>query len=402
MDGDQVQSAKDLWIQRKISRESSGCNSVALLMGSMEGRQSLNGSQLSGVSKGTTDIGDGGEGRKSVRSSTHSSTRSSAFTKFLPTDMQDLEDDNDEYETECTKRSSARVSALSKSVNAVEVQQLKDLDDDDTEYNSDSTEDLVFTKQDSDPKLDEIVNRIKEEDNDFSSRHSESVVQSSEEKEFNPETVLVGRLSQSVNVVPTWKPLSSDVKGDDNEWEKEPLPENDIRRTSRRHRAGGGGGRGGIGNLWKSITQSFVVEQEPQPPTPKKQIKEPKKEISGAKYFRKGKKMADKCRFLEAVALYNFALVRQREDLGEDHLDCGTTLNEIGVAWMMLGERYPALTALEEALYIRQKALGDGAMGESFRIVSRVLNGCFANVLNQIDNQHHARQRSARQQTTFG
>ena len=112
--------------------------------------------------------------------------------------------------------------------------------------------------------------------------------------------------------------------------------------------------------------------------------------------------MADKCRFLEAVALYNFALVRQREDLGEDHLDCGTTLNEIGVAWMMLGERYPALTALEEALYIRQKALGDGAMGESFRIVSRVLNGCFANVLNQIDNQHHARQRSARQQTTFG
>jgi len=28
---------------------------------------------------------------------------------------------------------------------------------------------------------------------------------------------------------------------------------------------------------------------------------------------------------------------------------------------MMLGERYPALTALEEALYIRKKKLGDGA-----------------------------------------
>lgn len=88
----------------------------------------------------------------------------------------------------------------------------------------------------------------------------------------------------------------------------------------------------------------------------------PNKEISPAVYFRKGKKKAKKSQYLQAVALFNFALVRQREELGEDHIDCGTTLNEIGVCWMMLGERYPAITAFEEALFIRQKHCGDGAM----------------------------------------
>ena len=86
------------------------------------------------------------------------------------------------------------------------------------------------------------------------------------------------------------------------------------------------------------------------------------KELSPGTYFRKGKKRAAKCQFLQAVALYNLALMKQREQLGENHIDCGTTLNEIGVCWMMLGERYPALTAFEESLFIRQKHLGDGAM----------------------------------------
>ncbi|KAL7551962.1 hypothetical protein ACHAWF_015172 [Thalassiosira exigua] len=86
------------------------------------------------------------------------------------------------------------------------------------------------------------------------------------------------------------------------------------------------------------------------------------KEVDGATYFRRGKRKANKCQFLQAVARYNLALVRQREELGENHIDCGTTLHEIGVCWMMLGERHPALTAFEEALYIRQRELGDGAM----------------------------------------
>ena len=62
------------------------------------------------------------------------------------------------------------------------------------------------------------------------------------------------------------------------------------------------------------------------------------------------------------MALYNLALMKQREQLGENHIDCGNTLNEIGICWMMLGERYPALTAFEESLFILQKHLGDGAM----------------------------------------
>jgi len=88
----------------------------------------------------------------------------------------------------------------------------------------------------------------------------------------------------------------------------------------------------------------------------------PKKQLDGPALFRKGKRKADRCLFLEAVALFNFALEKQRETLGEDHLDCATTLNEIGNAWMILGERYSALTAYEEALYIRQKGLGPGAL----------------------------------------
>ena len=54
--------------------------------------------------------------------------------------------------------------------------------------------------------------------------------------------------------------------------------------------------------------------------------------------------------------------MRQREEISEDHIDCGTALSEICVFWMMLGGRYPALTAFEEALFIRQRNLGVGAM----------------------------------------
>jgi len=54
--------------------------------------------------------------------------------------------------------------------------------------------------------------------------------------------------------------------------------------------------------------------------------------------------------------------VKQREELGKDHINCATTLNKSGVCWMIIGEQYPTLAALEEASYIQRKHYGDGAI----------------------------------------
>lgn len=102
------------------------------------------------------------------------------------------------------------------------------------------------------------------------------------------------------------------------------------------------------GSLLEMLSQSFTNmknlintndEQGHKPPTPPKASKN----IAGATYFRRGQRKAKKRMFPEAVLYFNFALERQRAELGEDHVDCGTTLNEIGKALMMMGERYPAL-----------------------------------------------------------
>jgi tetratricopeptide (TPR) repeat protein len=138
-----------------------------------------------------------------------------------------------------------------------------------------------------------------------------------------------------------WKPLSSDWR---NLKKQDAAPRTVPEEV------------GGVGPWWKKVASSFgsQVSLSQQP------LKRAKK-IDGAAYFRRGKRKADKCDFLQAAALYNLALVEQREELGENHLDCGATLNEIGVCWMMMGEHYPAKTAFEEALYIRQLCLGAGA-----------------------------------------
>lgn len=173
-------------------------------------------------------------------------------------------------------------------------------------------------------------------------------------------------LSKSMNAaadqklnVSAWKPLSANQ----HDPTQEELEAENQKEEEKQAAAGGFGG------FWNKITSTFAAEKSSSKPVAQTNGKsqddaasKSKKEVDGATYFRRGKKKANKCQFLQAVALYNFALVRQREELGEDHIDCGTTLNEIGVCWMMLGERYPALTAFEEALYIRQKHLGDGAM----------------------------------------
>ena len=63
-----------------------------------------------------------------------------------------------------------------------------------------------------------------------------------------------------------------------------------------------------------------------------------------------------------ALRLYNRALILQRRSLGIHHVVCARTLNGIGVALTQLGEAYSygAMTALEEAMCIRQNRLGDG------------------------------------------
>ena len=58
-----------------------------------------------------------------------------------------------------------------------------------------------------------------------------------------------------------------------------------------------------------------------------------------------------------ALKLYNEILTVQRDELGEDHLNCGKTLNDIGVVLIQMGENFPASSALKEALYIRKKTL---------------------------------------------
>jgi len=144
-----------------------------------------------------------------------------------------------------------------------------------------------------------------------------------------------------------WKPLSRpSVDENDNENAQE----------KKKEETEAGTGAGGIGGLWNNFKKTLSGGSGPVEATPKEPTK-----VDGGKYFRRGKRRAEKCQFLEAVALFNFALVRQREELGKNHIDCARTLNEIGLCWMMLGERYPAMTAFEEALYILQKHLGDGA-----------------------------------------
>ncbi len=83
--------------------------------------------------------------------------------------------------------------------------------------------------------------------------------------------------------------------------------------------------------------------------------------VNGSKIFRRGKRAAERGDWKKAVAYYHIALVKQREFYGEDHVKTAETLNNLGIALMQLGELYGAMTALEEALDIRQKVLGAGA-----------------------------------------
>ena len=74
-----------------------------------------------------------------------------------------------------------------------------------------------------------------------------------------------------------------------------------------------------------------------------------------------------------ALKLYNEMLTVKRKKLGENHLDCGIILNDIGVVLMQMEENFPAFNALKEALYIRKETLGVDApevVETSFYIVA--------------------------------
>ena len=62
----------------------------------------------------------------------------------------------------------------------------------------------------------------------------------------------------------------------------------------------------------------------------------------------------------EALAIYNRCLTMQREVLGKDHIMVARTLHDIGLCLTALDQSFPALTALEEALWIREQRLGPG------------------------------------------
>jgi hypothetical protein len=174
-----------------------------------------------------------------------------------------------------------------------------------------------------------------------------------------------------------FKPISSSTSTTDfDSLRQTECSDDDDERKSISPAKTSGWGLGGIWNRLSSgdmisglIAEADGTDNSEKSSSPIAKSKKRIEVIGGTKatvpyeyYIRRGKKKAKKGEYLQAVALFNLALIRQRENLGEDHIDCATTLNEIGVCWMMLCERYLALSAYEEALYIRQMQLGDGAM----------------------------------------
>lgn len=85
------------------------------------------------------------------------------------------------------------------------------------------------------------------------------------------------------------------------------------------------------------------------------------KSVKGHRLFIRGEKAAGEGDWKKAVAYYHIALVKQRKYYGEDHIVTSKTLNALGLALMNIGEHFGALTALEEALHIRQEKLGAGS-----------------------------------------
>ena len=93
-----------------------------------------------------------------------------------------------------------------------------------------------------------------------------------------------------------------------------------------------------------------------------KKLDEAQKKLAEAdRLYKKGTLEAERGRHRHALKCYNECLVLQRDTLGDDDTpEAARTLNAIGVVLIEIGEDFAALTALEEALYIRQTILGPG------------------------------------------
>ena len=77
--------------------------------------------------------------------------------------------------------------------------------------------------------------------------------------------------------------------------------------------------------------------------------------------YKLGTLEAERGRHRHALKNFNECLVLQRDNLGDDDTpEAARTLNAIGVVLSEIDEDFAALTALEEALYIRQTVQGPG------------------------------------------
>ena len=77
--------------------------------------------------------------------------------------------------------------------------------------------------------------------------------------------------------------------------------------------------------------------------------------------YKLGTLEAERGRHRHALKHFNECLVLQRDNLGDDDTpEAARTLNAIGVVLSEIDEDFAALTALEEALYIRQTVQGPG------------------------------------------
>ncbi|KAL7527005.1 hypothetical protein ACHAXR_001757 [Thalassiosira sp. AJA248-18] len=115
-----------------------------------------------------------------------------------------------------------------------------------------------------------------------------------------------------------------------------------------------------IAKLSSTKPERNAEKETKEAPTLQAAVKE-SKSVRGHRVYARGRQAAENGDWKKAVAYYHIALVKQRKHYGEDHIVTSNTLNSLGLALMHLGEHFGALTALEEALHIRQELLGAGA-----------------------------------------
>jgi len=85
--------------------------------------------------------------------------------------------------------------------------------------------------------------------------------------------------------------------------------------------------------------------------------------------YNKGTESASEGKWGEALCFYNRALMIQREDLGDSHLLCARTLNQMAVALAYSGDVEMAKAAMEEALVIlHESGIDEGKVAAAWKV----------------------------------